>query len=40
MALLLGLGGAVILIFVARYTGRGKEQISSSTVDEDPGQKL
>jgi len=40
MALLIGIGGAVVLIFVARLTGRAKEQQSSSSPADEPGQKL
>jgi hypothetical protein len=40
MALLFGIAGAIVLIFVARWSGRDKHVESSSKPDDQPGQKL
>jgi hypothetical protein len=40
VALLIGLFGVVVLIVVARWTGRSKTEDKTSQPGDEPGQKL
>jgi hypothetical protein len=40
VALLLGLAGAVLLIVIARFTGRGRVEDTTRRPGDGPGQKL
>jgi hypothetical protein len=40
VALLIGLAGVVVLIFVARWTGRSKIEDKTERPGDPPGQKL